>query len=212
MYCPRCKQPVAAERTGHAVRNTLGAAITAGLSLKTERWHCPVCGGPVESERFRKMAVPPPPVEQAEGTASVTLVHSGANKIPALKAYRRLTRASLKEAYAAFEQVPTLIGYFPPAEAERMRAELTAAGCTVEVAVPATDDPGEAGEQSLAGELSALAQLHEAGSLTADEFAAAKARLLSQGGNEGGNSTHNTGPPSTTTGQTESPETLATPD
>jgi hypothetical protein len=136
MYCPRCKMPVAAERTGHAVRNSLGAILTVGLSLKTERWHCPACGGPVENERFRKMAVPPLPVEQAEGTVPLTLVHPGSRMIPALRAYRRLTGAGLKEAQAAFEQVPTLVGYFPHAEAERMQRELSAAGCSVELAEP----------------------------------------------------------------------------
>jgi hypothetical protein len=34
MYCPNCARPVAAIRGGHAVRNTLGAALTFGLSLK----------------------------------------------------------------------------------------------------------------------------------------------------------------------------------
>jgi ribosomal protein L7/L12 len=175
MYCPRCKRPVAAERTGHAVRNSLGAALTAGLSVKTERWHCSACGGPVERERSRKMAVPPPHREQVEGTVPLTLVHPGSKTIPALRAYRKLTRASLKDAQAAFEQVPNLIGYFPPAEAAHIRDGLAAAGCTVELAGPTTDGPGE---RSLAGELRALAQLHGAGSLTADEFATAKARLL----------------------------------
>jgi Ribosomal protein L7/L12 C-terminal domain/Short C-terminal domain len=177
MYCPRCKSPVAAERTGHAVRNTLGALATAGLSLKSERWHCPMCGGPVEREAFRKLAPPPPPVEQPEGTVPVTLVHPGGKMIPALRVYRRLTGAGLKEAQAAFEQVPTLIGHFPPDEAERIRQELCAAGCSVEVAAPGT--PAEP-DGAVADELRTLAQLHDAGSLSAEEFAAAKARVLGQ--------------------------------
>jgi hypothetical protein len=86
----------------------------------------------------------------------------------------------LKEAYAAFEQVPTLIGYFPPAEAERIRGELAAAGCSAAVADSTSDGPDAA--RGLADELSRLARLHEAGSLTADEFAAAKARLLGRNG------------------------------
>lgn len=45
MYCPACQKPVMAIRSGHAVRNTVGAAATLGLSLKTERWRCPDCGG-----------------------------------------------------------------------------------------------------------------------------------------------------------------------
>ena len=45
MYCPRCHKPVMAQRSGHAVRNTIGAAATLGLALKTEQWRCPDCGG-----------------------------------------------------------------------------------------------------------------------------------------------------------------------
>lgn len=56
MYCARCKRPVPGVRNGHAVRNTagaLGAVPTLGLSLlatKSERWHCPTCGGPVRTK------------------------------------------------------------------------------------------------------------------------------------------------------------------
>jgi endogenous inhibitor of DNA gyrase (YacG/DUF329 family) len=56
MYCPRCDRPVLGQKSGHAVRNTLaigGAVATAGLSLwgsKTEKWSCPICGGPVIRE------------------------------------------------------------------------------------------------------------------------------------------------------------------
>lgn len=43
-WCPRCKQPVQAERNGHGVRNSVGALATLGLSIKTEAWTCPNCG------------------------------------------------------------------------------------------------------------------------------------------------------------------------
>ena len=179
MYCPRCKQPVAAERGGHAVRNTVGAAMTLGLSLKTERWHCPKCGGTVESERFRKFAPPAPPEERPAGTVTVTLVHPGGRIIPVLKVYRAVTRTGLRAAREALEQVPTVVGHFPPSEAERIRDELAAAGATVELAEPGeVEAPSPNG--SIAGELKALAQLHEAGSLSAEEFAAAKARVLGE--------------------------------
>jgi hypothetical protein len=52
MYCKRCQQPVLAQKTGHAVRNTAalgGILATGGLSLfaaKSEKWRCPTCGGP----------------------------------------------------------------------------------------------------------------------------------------------------------------------
>jgi ribosomal protein L7/L12 len=178
MYCSRCKQPVAAERTGHAVRNTLGAALTAGLSLKSERWHCPKCGGPAESERFRKLATPPeqPPV----GSVTVTLIHPGPKTIPALRVYRGITHAGLRTAREAFEQVPTIIGHYPPTEAERIRAELAAAGCAVETSESKLGAPRPDGAGDVADALVALARLHETGSLSAEEFAAAKARLLSR--------------------------------
>jgi hypothetical protein len=59
MYCERCKQPVMAQRSGHGVRNTAaigGALATAGLSLwahKSEKWCCPVCGGPAVDMRTK---------------------------------------------------------------------------------------------------------------------------------------------------------------
>jgi hypothetical protein len=52
MYCRQCAMPVMAQKNGHAVRNTIavgGTLATAGLSLlgaKSEKWRCPVCGGP----------------------------------------------------------------------------------------------------------------------------------------------------------------------
>jgi Ribosomal protein L7/L12 C-terminal domain len=178
MYCPRCRQPVAAERGGHAVRNTVGAAMTLGLSLKSERWHCPKCGGRVESERFRKFAPPAPPEDRPAGTVTVTLVHPGGRIIPVLKVYRAVTRTGLRAAREALEQVPTEVGHFPPSEAERIRDELAAAGATVELAGPGgAEEPSEGG---IAAELSALAQLHDTGSLSAEEFAAAKARILGE--------------------------------
>jgi hypothetical protein len=54
MYCQRCKQPVMAQKNGHGVRNTVavgGALATVGLSLlgaKSEKWRCPLCGGPAK--------------------------------------------------------------------------------------------------------------------------------------------------------------------
>lgn len=65
MYCPRCKQPVLARKTGHGVRNTVaigGALATAGLSLlvaKREKWRCPNCGGPVKPLTQRRPSQPP---------------------------------------------------------------------------------------------------------------------------------------------------------
>jgi len=61
-----------------------------------------------------------------------------------------------------------------------VRAELAAAGCTVEVGEPSTIEGTDGQQRSVADELATLAQLHEDGSLSAEEFAAAKARLLGQ--------------------------------
>jgi len=48
MYCPSCGTRVIAQRNGHAVRNTVRAAVTFGLSRKSEPWRCPDCGGPTK--------------------------------------------------------------------------------------------------------------------------------------------------------------------
>jgi len=50
MYCPRCKVPVAAVKQTHGVRNFF-AIPTMGMTGKIEQWHCPNCGGRVESEK-----------------------------------------------------------------------------------------------------------------------------------------------------------------
>lgn len=50
MYCMRCDQPVAGQKTTHGIRNTL-AIPTGGLTLNVEPWHCPNCGGPVKNAR-----------------------------------------------------------------------------------------------------------------------------------------------------------------
>jgi hypothetical protein len=58
MYCQRCAKPVMAQKSGHGVRNTAaigGALATGGLSLlgaKSEKWRCPLCGGPAVPERM----------------------------------------------------------------------------------------------------------------------------------------------------------------
>jgi hypothetical protein len=44
MYCERCEQSVAAQKTTHGVRNT-AAVFTYGMAGKIEDWHCPNCGG-----------------------------------------------------------------------------------------------------------------------------------------------------------------------
>lgn len=56
MYCKRCGKPVMAQKNGHGVRNVVavgGTLATAGLSLlgaKSEKWRCPICGGPCVPE------------------------------------------------------------------------------------------------------------------------------------------------------------------
>jgi hypothetical protein len=56
MYCRRCGKPVMAQKNGHGVRNVVavgGTLATAGLSLfgaKSEKWRCPMCGGPCVPE------------------------------------------------------------------------------------------------------------------------------------------------------------------
>jgi ribosomal protein L7/L12 len=133
MYCLRCQRPVTAERAGHAVRNSIGALATLGLSLKSERWHCPVCGGPVEREATRKIRIPPAPVEPVADQVAVILVDPGPKLIRVLRVYRAVTGASLREAQAAMEHVPCVVGYFPPDEAETLAAELRSVGAMADV-------------------------------------------------------------------------------
>ncbi len=172
MYCPRCKRPVAAERSGHAVRNTLGAAATFGLSLKSERWHCPICGGPVEREAFRRVRVAVAPPTPAEGQVAVTLTHAGVKLIPVLKAYRQATRAGLREAKSAIENTPVLMGYFDPDTAAALVDELERSGATAHLGDIAPESP------DVAAQLVTLADLHRSGALTDSEFALAKERAL----------------------------------
>jgi ribosomal protein L7/L12 len=182
MWCPSCQRPVAGRKTGHAVRNTLGAAATLGLSLKSERWHCPVCGGPVEKVAFRKVTATAPvvPDDQASELVTVTLVDPGPKLIQAIKVHRKITRAGLREAKAAMEAVPTVVGRFTPEAAKQVRASFESAGAAVRVDAPTAEPVTvESGESiSLTAELARLAELHSAGALTAEEFAAAKAKAI----------------------------------
>lgn len=183
MWCPACKRPVAGRKNGHAVRNVggvLGAVPTFGLSLlatKSERWHCPICGGPVQHAAFRKPAPAPVLDEPATGTVALTLVDPGPKLIPAIKVYREITRLGLREAKAAIDGAPTLVGYFEPGEAARLGEAFSAVGATVQVADPTAGTADSEGV-GMAAELAELARLHESGALSADEFAAAKARVL----------------------------------
>lgn len=179
MWCPHCRRPVAARRTGHATRNTLGAALTAGLALKSERWHCPHCGGQVEREAFRKIATPPAEsaADAPAGTVAVTLEHPGHHLVPVLRVYRRATGASLRAAKAAMEDVPVVVGRFRPVAAERLVEELRSAGAIADVGEPPSAVPDGA-PNSVACELAKLARLRESGALSAAEFAAAKAQVL----------------------------------
>ena len=52
MYCPQCQAPVAAQKTGHGIRNaiaTVTAPVGGVMFAAVEGWHCPTCGGPVVS-------------------------------------------------------------------------------------------------------------------------------------------------------------------
>lgn len=182
MWCPSCKKPVAARKNGHAVRNTggiLGAVPTLGLSLvatKSERWHCPICGGPVKyGGRGR---VPRSEDElPATGPVTVTLVDYGRRKIQAIKVYRRVTGAGLREAVAAVEAGPAMVGSFEASEAEALVGEFETLGC-VATAELLTEPAEPAVDSGIAAELRELSEMHAAGVLSADEFAAAKARVL----------------------------------
>lgn len=188
MWCPSCERPVAARKTGRRVRNTAsvaGALPTAGLSLlfaKSDGWHCPICGGPVR--RTPPGARPVPADGKASGKtddpAVVRLLDAGPKKIRTIKEIRRLTRLSLHEAKALVDVTPSEIR-LPESTADKLGERLRQAGATVEVeTAPAPSPEAAMPPADLAGQLARIAELHEAGALTADEFAAAKTRLLTQ--------------------------------
>ncbi|MEA2201878.1 MAG: Ribosomal protein C-terminal domain [Solirubrobacteraceae bacterium] len=186
MWCPTCKRRVAGRKNGHALRNTgglLGAVPTLGLSLlatKSEQWHCPHCGGRAQYGGARKAAAATPRELPATGPVAVTLIDHGRSKIQTVKIYRRATRAGMREAMNAIEALPTVVGRFEQEKADALMREFQAAGCSVTAEL--LTDPGPEGEAAgrdgLAAELAQLSKLHSDGALSADEFAAAKARLL----------------------------------
>jgi ribosomal protein L7/L12 len=187
MWCPSCQRPVAGRKTGHAVRNTLGAAATLGLSLKSERWHCPICGGPVERAAGRRATPAPSPAisDDRDGDlVTVTLVDPGPKLIQAIKIHRQITRTGLRESKAAMESAPTVVGRFTPEAAQQICGSFEAVGSAVRIDEPegAPEAPPEAPTiegSGLVSELARLAELHNSGALTAEEFAAAKAKTIS---------------------------------
>jgi hypothetical protein len=94
-----------------------------------------------------------------------------------MRVYRRVTGQGLREAQAAMEGVPTIVGHFDPGRAETIVADFKAAGASAELAHPDAAPPGST-SPDVASDLAKLAELHHAGCLTDGEFAAAKARTL----------------------------------
>ena len=194
MWCQRCG-PVAGVKNTHGVRNTAGVAgtlATAGLSLlvtKVDRYVCPTCGGPVSSARAaanqRRAAVVA--LTPGDGPADVMLVHAGAQKIAVIKTVRAYTRLGLKEAKALVDHAPgTVARGVSDEDAERLKRDLEADGASVEVTRDEREEqprgpgsPSATSSTRVATDLQELASLRERGLLTDDEFAAAKARVLS---------------------------------
>jgi hypothetical protein len=122
---------------------------------------------------------------------NLQLVSSGDHKIQVIKAVREVTGWGLKEAKDWVDRAASSAIDVAPEQADAIATALRNAGATVELAntgfsgsvgsaaaAGSGASPGAGSGSSVADELEKLSSLHDHGALTAEEFAAAKARLL----------------------------------
>jgi RNA polymerase subunit RPABC4/transcription elongation factor Spt4 len=88
MFCyQNCRQPVAAIKSTHRLRNSVvgvTAIGTGGLSLaaaKAGDWHCPSCGGPVMTVKEWNRQVAKAQAEQAHAAAIASPIHLSAASV-----------------------------------------------------------------------------------------------------------------------------------
>jgi hypothetical protein len=125
------------------------------------------------------------------GDASLTLVSPGDRKIQVIKILRQATGAGLKETKALVDHPPALFEGIDRTYAEQLKAALDAQGATtriktgvsvtetgVSVTADAAPTPDDDSADTVTDQLERLATLHANGSLSDDEFAAAKAKVL----------------------------------
>jgi large subunit ribosomal protein L7/L12 len=125
-------------------------------------------------------------------TADVRLTGAGERKIQVIKIVRNVTGLGLKEAKALVDHVPSdVLHGIDAADAEQLKAAIEGAGGTAETiihdaapasaaaAVDSTAPQAPASSGHVAEDLERLASLRERGMLTDDEFADAKARVIS---------------------------------
>jgi hypothetical protein len=118
------------------------------------------------------------------GDASLTLVDPGDRKIQVIEILRQATGAGLKETKALVDHPPARFERIERTYAEQLKAALDAQGATTKleraagVASDAVPMPGDDSADTVTDQLERLATLHASGSLSDDEFAAAKAMVL----------------------------------
>ena len=105
----------------------------AGLTKELEdKWGVKAAAVAVAAAAGPAAAAAAPAAEQTEFT--VVLTDAGANKIGVIKAVREVTNLGLKEAKDLVDGTPkTVKEGVNKADAEKMKAQLVAAGATVEV-------------------------------------------------------------------------------
>jgi hypothetical protein len=161
MYCERCG-PTVGEKNKHGFRNATSLMLTAGATMKVEKWHCRNCGGPVETEdkaqrrkAAQQMGAKATPEERR--AYGETIERTG-------KAPVRVKKDGV--------EVEFVDGRWVPIE------ESSDAGDRVpDSETSKTNDP-PATSEDVFDQVRKLADLRDAGVLTDEEFASKKAQLL----------------------------------
>jgi len=194
LWCDRCQRPVLGVKTTHRARNTLsvgGALATGGLSLlgtRVEGYRCPHCGGRARPRNTGIGAGATLVVLLATATLVVCIalwlalaVVVGVS-LGVLVPVRLATHKSPSSVEVAMRRALKKVGGWVKA----LVGAVSYPGATPRAASAA---PGIAPEhtksipsapEGVADEISKLASLRDQGALTEEEFAALKAKLLSQ--------------------------------
>lgn len=126
------------------------------------------------------MVVPTPSAAflPARGDHELVLEAAGEQQIRIIKVCREATGLGLKEAKDLADRAPSSLGSFSAADAERLRAQIVAAGGRASVRRAtggSTPEPAAADTVEL---LERLVALRDRGALTEEEFAREKQRIL----------------------------------
>jgi len=197
--CPRCgaKNGFTVKRTGKA-KLGLGLAVGVGALAAPKRLQCQGCGvylkqGPPaksNARHARNGRAPKLSVTLAEAGSSVVLDAVGPRKIAVIKVLRdslRLGLREVKELADGVEVGPSVIGTFSSDDAAVLVEALCEVGATAHIDIPAesplslpmpSPEAADLASADVVAGLERLGRLHADGLLTAEEFAAAKQRVL----------------------------------